>query len=101
MRATTFLVGPSTPGRPPCPTWSRCSALSFPLSAFYSGGRLLMRAIEPFRAGHVVTLQRRGDGGPRHAAITSQVGCTVRGTNQLGSLVCLAEASLNLPLTEE
>ena len=74
--------------------------LSFPLSAFYSGGRLLMRAIEPFRAGHVVTLwgevttvQARGD---HH-----QVGCTVRGTNQLGSLVCLAEASLNLPLTEE
>ena len=72
--------------------------LSFPLSAFYSGGRLLMRAIEPFRAGHVVTLQgevtaaqARGD---HH-----QVGCTVRGTNQLGSLVCLAEATLTLPLT--
>lgn len=72
--------------------------LSFPLSAFYAGGRLLMRAIEPFRAGHVVTMQgevtaaqARGD---QH-----QVGCTVRGTNQLGSLVCLAEATLNLPLT--
>lgn len=72
--------------------------LSFPLSAFYCGGRLLMRAIEPFRAGHVVTLQgevtaaqARGD---HH-----QVGCIVRGTNQLGSLVCLAEATLNLSLT--
>ncbi len=74
--------------------------LSFPLSTFYSGGRLLMRAIEPFRAGHVVTLQgevtaaqARGD--------HYQVGCTVHGTNHLGSLVCLAEATLNLPLTEE
>ena len=73
--------------------------LSFPLSAFYSGGRLRMRAIEPFRAGHVVTLQ-----GEVTAAQAMgdhcQVGCTVRGTNQLGSLVCLAEASLNLPRTE-
>ena len=73
--------------------------LSFPLSAFYSGGRLLMRAIEPFRAGHVVTLQ-----GEVTAAQAMgdhrRVGCTVRGTNQLGSLVCLAEATLNLPRTE-
>ena len=57
-----------------------------------------MRAIEPFRAGHVVTLQgevtaaqARGD---HH-----QVCCIVRGTNQLGSLVCLAEATFNLSLT--
>ena len=74
--------------------------LSFPLSAFYSGGRLLMRAIEPFRAGHVVTLQ-----GEVTAAQAMgdhcRVGCTVRGTNQLGALVCLAEATLNLPRTEE
>ena len=70
-------------------------SLSFPLSAFYSGGRLLMRAIEPFRIGHVVTLQgevtatqARGD---HH-----QVGCTIRGTNQLGSLVCLAEATFTI-----
>ena len=75
-------------------------SLSFPLSAFYAGGRLLMRAIEPFRAGQVVTLrgevtavQARGD---HH-----QVGCSVRGTNQPGALVCLAEATLNLPPTEE
>ena len=75
-------------------------SLSFPLSAFYSGGRLLMRAIEPFRAGQVVTL--RGEVTAAQARGNhQQVGCTVRGTNQLGSLVCLAEASLNLPLTEE
>ena len=58
-------------------------SLSFPLSAFYAGGRLLMRAIEPFRVGHVVTLR-----GEVTAAQASgdycQVGCTVRGTNQLG-----------------
>ena len=30
---------------------------SFPLSAFYQGGQLLMRAIEPFRAGDTVTFQ--------------------------------------------
>ena len=75
-------------------------SLSFPLSAFYSGGRLLMRAIEPFRAGHVVTLQ-----GEVTAAQAMgdhcRVGCTVRGTNELGSLVCLAEATLNLSLPEE
>ena len=74
--------------------------LSFPLSTFYSGGRLLMRAIEPFRAGHVVTLQGEVTAaqamGNHH-----QVSCTVRGTNQLGSLVCLAEATLNLPSTAE
>ena len=75
-------------------------SLSFPLSAFYSGGRLLMRAIEPFRAGQVVTL--RGEVTAAHPSGNHhQVGCTVRGTNQLGALVCLAEASLNLPLTEE
>ena len=69
--------------------------LSFPLSAFYSGGRLLMRAIEPFRAGHVVTLQGEVTAaqaiGDYH-----QIGCTVRGTNQLGSLVCLAEATFTI-----
>ncbi len=69
--------------------------LSFPLSAFYSGGRLLMRAIKPFRAGHVVTLQGEVTAaqaiGDYH-----QIGCTVRGTNQLGSLVCLAEATFTI-----
>ena len=75
-------------------------SLSVPLSAFYSGGRLLMRAIEPFRAGQVVTL-RGGVTAAYPSGNHHQVGCTVRGTNQLGSLVCLAEASLNLPLAEE
>ena len=69
--------------------------LSFPLSAFYSGGRLLMRAIEPFRAGHVVTLQGEVTAAQAIGDL-HQVGCTVRGTNQLGSLVCLAEATFTI-----
>ena len=55
-----------------------------------------MRAIEPFRAGQVVTL--RGEVTAAHATGNhQQVGCTVRGTNQLGSLVCLAEAQFEPP----
>ena len=70
--------------------------LSFPLRAFYDRGSLVMRAIEPFRAGHVVTLQgevtdKRLEGEKR------QVTCAVRGTNQWGNLVCLCEATLHLP----
>ncbi len=70
--------------------------LSFPLRAFYYGGRLMMRAIEPFRTGHVVTLQgevtdKRSEGDQ------CQVASTVRGTNQRGDLVCLCDATLNLP----
>ncbi len=68
---------------------------SFPLSAFYNGGRLLMRAIEPFRAGDTVTFQ---------AEITNKaiedsqkiVECRVRGINQRGDLVSLSDARLVL-----
>jgi acyl dehydratase len=70
--------------------------LSFPLRAFYYGGRLVMRAIEPFRAGHVVTLQ--GEVTAAQVQGTQcQVVCSVRGTNQDGALVCLCDATLNLP----
>ncbi|PON13212.1 hypothetical protein C2W62_35550 [Candidatus Entotheonella serta] len=70
--------------------------LSFPLRAFYNGGRLVMRAIEPFRAGHVVTLQ--GEVTTKHLeGDQRQVACTVRGTNQSGALICLGKAALNLP----
>lgn len=70
--------------------------LSFPLRSFYNGGSLLMRAIEPFRAGDVVTMQaevtdKRREGGDRLVA------CRIRGINQRGALVCLADAILNLP----
>ncbi len=68
---------------------------SFPVSAFYNGGRLLMRAIEPFRAGDTVTFQ---------AEITNKaiedsqkiVECRVRGVNQRGDLVSLSDARLVL-----
>ena len=69
--------------------------LSFPPEAFYNGGSLLMRAITPFRSGDTVTFagevterSREGDRGI--------VECRVRGTNQRGELVCLADASLGV-----
>lgn len=69
---------------------------SFPLRAFYDGGRLLMRAITPFRAGDTVTFagavtdKRLEDG-------NKIVDCRVRGINQRGELVCLADATMMLP----
>lgn len=69
---------------------------SFALRAFYDGGRLLMRAITPFRAGDTVTF-----GGEVTAKRIEHekniVDCRVRGTNQRGELVCLCDASLVLP----
>ena len=80
--------------------------LSFPPEAFYHGGSLLMRAITPFRSGDTVTFagevtgRRRGNAptptlpqGEREAGI---VECRVRGTNQRGELVCLADAALGV-----
>jgi len=76
---------------------------SFPLRAFYNGGRLLMRAIEPFRAGDTVTFQseittlaplsQKGVGGTSGGVVE----CAVKGINQRGDLVCLADATLLLP----
>ena len=70
--------------------------LSFPAEAFYNGGTLLMRAITPFRSGDTVAFQgeitsKREEGG------LGIVQCRVRGVNQRGELVCLADASLVLP----
>ncbi len=66
---------------------------SFPLSAFYNGGRLLMRAIEPFRAGDTVTFQAEIT---NRAVEDSQkiVECRVRGVNQRGDLVSLSDTRL-------
>ena len=69
---------------------------SFPLRAFYDGGRLLMRAITPFRAGDTVTFagevtDKRVEDGNRI------VECRVSGANQRGELVCLSEATMMLP----
>lgn len=60
---------------------------SFPPEALYHGGRLLMRAITPFRSQDTVTFTGQ---------ITAQnpIECTIRGTNQRNELVCLAQATL-------
>lgn len=69
---------------------------SFPLHAFYDGGRLLMRAITPFRAGDTVRFE--GDvSGKRIEAGKRIVEVVVRGTNQRGEPVCAASATLILP----
>lgn len=69
---------------------------SFPLRAFYNGGRLLMRAITPFRSGDTVTFAGEVTA-KRSEDQKNIVECRVRGTNQRGELVCLADASLILP----
>ncbi len=66
--------------------------LSFPASALYNGGKLLMRAITPFRSGDTVTFQGEITGKNPGSAVD----CRVKGTNQRGELVCLADATLIL-----
>ena len=67
--------------------------LSFGPEAFYDGGSLLMRAITPFRSGDTVTFAGEVTGRKREGD-RGVVECRVRGTNQQGELVCLADASL-------
>ena len=64
---------------------------SFPLETFYNGGKLLMRAITPFRSGDTVTFQGEITA-KREEAGRAAVECRVRGINQRGDLVCLADA---------
>ncbi|PKB81522.1 MAG: hypothetical protein BZY88_06280 [SAR202 cluster bacterium Io17-Chloro-G9] len=79
--------------------------LSFPLRAFYSGGRLLMRAIEPFRTGDTVTFQGEITAKRPHPVSPLSKGglkggiveCRVKGLNQRGDLVSLSDAALVLP----
>ena len=71
-------------------------ARSIPLRSFHLGGRLLTRAIEPFRAGDTVTWQgevtdKRVEDGNK------MVEFRIRGTNQRGALVNLSDASFILP----
>ncbi len=69
--------------------------ISFPLSAFYQGGQLLMRAIEPFRAGDTVTFQ--GEVTAKDAESAGRiVKCRIKGINQRGDLVNLSDAKLML-----
>lgn len=68
---------------------------SFPLRAFYDGGRLLMRAITPFRAGDTVTFT--GAVTDKQVVVGQRlVTCQVKGSNQRGELVCLADATMVL-----
>ena len=68
---------------------------SFPLRAFYDGGRLLMRAITPFRAEDTVTFAGEVTG-IREEAGQKLVECQVKGINQRGELVSLSDATLVL-----
>ena len=69
--------------------------LSFPLRAFYDGGSLLMRAITPFRSGDTVTFGGEITG-KREETGCGLVECRVKGINQRGELVCLADAVMML-----
>ena len=69
---------------------------SFPLRAFYNGGSLLMRAITPFRSGDTVVFEGEVTG-KREADGRKLVDCRVKGNNQRGELVCLADATLIFP----
>ena len=76
--------------------------LSFPLRSFYEGGRLLMRAIEPFRVGDTVTFSgevtAKSPGTPSTGGTSrGTVECRVTGINQRGQLVSLSDATLILP----
>lgn len=68
---------------------------TFPASAFYDNGRLLYKAIDPFRPGDIVTFtgtvvaKREEDG-------KQIVDCEIKGTTQNGKLMGVAEASLVL-----
>ncbi|MDA0735209.1 MAG: MaoC/PaaZ C-terminal domain-containing protein [Chloroflexi bacterium] len=69
---------------------------SFPLSAFYNGGTLLMRAITPFRSGDTVTFEGEITG-KREEDGKKVLECRVKGNNQRGELVCLADATMVMP----
>ncbi len=60
----------------------------FSAPAFYDGGRLLMRAITPFRSGDTVRFDASG------SQENEKFNCQVVGRNQKMELVCLAEATL-------
>jgi len=80
---------------------------SFPLSAFYRGGTLLMRAITPFRSGDTVIFRGEITGkrqnpswippyqGESSAGILE---CRITGENQREELVCLADATMVMPV---
>ncbi len=67
----------------------------FPASTFYDGGRLLFKAIDPFRPGDTVTFKGKITG-KRQEDDKKIVDCAIKGVNQVGALVGVAEATLVL-----
>jgi len=65
--------------------------LSLPVSSFYSGGSLLMRAITPFRSGDTVTFQGEITGKSEEHG-KKRLELRVKGINQRGELVSLSDA---------
>ena len=67
----------------------------FPASAFYNGGRLLHKAIRPFRPGDTVTFSGTLTG-KREENNRKIVDCDIQGHNKLGQLMGVSEATLVL-----
>ncbi len=67
----------------------------FPASAFYNGGRLLHKAIQPFRPGDTVTFAGKISS-KREEKNRKVVECEVVGHNQLVQLMGVSEATLIL-----
>ena len=65
--------------------------LSFPISSFYSGGTLLMRAITPFRESDTVRFEGEITGKSEEGG-KKTLESRVKGINQRGELVSLSDA---------
>ena len=65
----------------------------FPVEAVYNGGRLLYKGIQPFRPGDTVTFTGQVTG-KRDEDGRKTVDCELKGVNQLGQLMGVAEATL-------
>ena len=66
---------------------------SFPISSFYTGGSLLMRAITPFRGGDTVIFQGEITDKSEEKGM-ELLKVRVKGVNQRGELVSLSDAEL-------
>ena len=67
----------------------------FPAGTFYDGGRLLFKAIEPMRPGDTATFEGRITG-KRTEDERKLVDCEIKGVNQMGAVIGVAEATLVL-----
>ena len=66
-----------------------------PDGSFYDNGRLLYKAIEPFRPGDTVVFTGTVTG-KRVEGSNKLIDCEIKGTNQHGKLMGVAEATLAL-----